>query len=154
MSPLGSTKIGNLSSKVRLASPEGREIVQIGSLARWKRLRFPAIRQEEGFVDFLSDLGWVEILRKIGLHYGFWAARVPPGASRRSEEGPGRLRNSQERYREPQEKLRNDFLICLEKVYPVAKGSNMESVGNWLGQAPAPIGSFWEFLEDISEVCR
>ena len=37
-----SRKIGNLSSRVRLVTPEGRKIAQIGSLARWKRI-FPAI---------------------------------------------------------------------------------------------------------------
>ncbi len=31
--------------------------------------------------------------------YRFWAARVAPGASRRSKEGPERLRRSQERPR-------------------------------------------------------
>ena len=40
-------KIGNLSSRVRLVSPEGRKIAQIGSLARWKRL-FPAFLEGEG----------------------------------------------------------------------------------------------------------
>ena len=39
---MSSRKIGNLSSRMRLVSPEGRKIVQIGSLARWKRI-FPAI---------------------------------------------------------------------------------------------------------------
>ena len=72
MSDLRSRKIGNLSLRVRLADSEGGKIAQIGSLARWKRFRFPAIRQEEGFLDFLSDLGWVIILRKNG-----WPMIVP-----------------------------------------------------------------------------
>ena len=42
MTPLSYSKIRNLSSRVRVVSPEGRKIAQIGSLARWKRL-FPAI---------------------------------------------------------------------------------------------------------------
>ena len=46
MSPASSRKIKKLSSKVRLASPEGRKIAQIGSLARWKM--FPAILRWEG----------------------------------------------------------------------------------------------------------
>ena len=46
----------------------------------------------------------------MGDFYRFWAARVPPSASRRSKEGPGRLRRSQERRRELQEKLRNERL--------------------------------------------
>ena len=49
MSASRGRKIGNLSLRVRLVSPEAPKIAQIGSLARWKRLRFPAIRQEEGF---------------------------------------------------------------------------------------------------------
>ena len=40
-------KIGKLSVRVRLVSPEGGKIAQIGSLARWKRL-FPAILWWEG----------------------------------------------------------------------------------------------------------
>ena len=35
-------KIGNLSSGMRVAASERLEILQIGSLARWKRI-FPAI---------------------------------------------------------------------------------------------------------------
>ena len=42
-------KIGKMSSKMRLVTSEGPKIAQIGSLARWKMFRFPAIRQEEGF---------------------------------------------------------------------------------------------------------
>ena len=36
MTPLSFRKIGNLSSRMRLVSPEGRKIAQIGSLTRWK----------------------------------------------------------------------------------------------------------------------
>ena len=46
----------------------------------------------------------------VGDCYRFWAARVSPGASWRSKEGPERLRRSQERPREAQEKLRNERL--------------------------------------------
>ena len=42
MRPLSSRKIGNLSSGMCLAASERREILQIGSLARRKRI-FPAI---------------------------------------------------------------------------------------------------------------
>ena len=55
--------------------------------------------------------------------YRFWAARVPPGASRRSEEGPERLRRSQERPREPQEKLRNERLRG-QKNFPAIQRRN------------------------------
>ena len=51
MRPPSSRKIGNLSSRICLASPEGHEIGQIGSLPRWKRI-FPAIRKEEGLLDY------------------------------------------------------------------------------------------------------
>ena len=47
MTPLSYRKIGNLSSRVRVVSTEGRKIAQIGSLARWKRL-FPAFLEGEG----------------------------------------------------------------------------------------------------------
>ena len=42
MRPLSSRKIGNLRSGMRLVASERPEILQIGSLARWKRI-FPAI---------------------------------------------------------------------------------------------------------------
>ena len=45
---MSSRKIGNLSSRMRLAASERPEILQIGSLARWKRI-FPAILKEKGF---------------------------------------------------------------------------------------------------------
>ena len=48
-------KIGKLSVRVRLVSPEGGKIAQIGSLARWKRL-FPAILWMRGLSDYLSRL--------------------------------------------------------------------------------------------------
>ena len=48
---MSSRKIGNLSSRMRLVSPGGPEILQIGSLPRWKRI-FPAIRKEEGLLDY------------------------------------------------------------------------------------------------------
>jgi hypothetical protein len=55
MTRAGSRKIGNLSSSMRLAASERPEILQIGSLARWKR-KFPAIRKEEGLLDSLGRL--------------------------------------------------------------------------------------------------
>ena len=48
-------KIGKLSVRVRLVSPEGGKIAQIGSLARWKRL-FPAILWMRGLSDYLARL--------------------------------------------------------------------------------------------------
>ena len=42
MRSLSSRKIGNLRSGMRLVASERPEILQIGSLARWKRI-FPAI---------------------------------------------------------------------------------------------------------------
>ena len=41
----------------RLAASEAPKIGGGASLARREKLRFPAIRQEEGFQDFLSELG-------------------------------------------------------------------------------------------------
>ena len=48
-------KIENLSSRVRLAASERPEILQIGSLARRKSLRFPAIHKEEGLSEIEAE---------------------------------------------------------------------------------------------------
>ena len=48
-------KIGKLGRRMRLVSPEGGKIAQVGSLARWKRL-FPAILWMRGLSDYLSRL--------------------------------------------------------------------------------------------------
>ena len=55
MTRMSLRKIGKMSSKMRLAASEGRYIAQIGSLARRRNLRFPAIRQEEGFLELEAD---------------------------------------------------------------------------------------------------
>ncbi len=55
MSVPGCRKLGKLSVRVRLVSPEGGKIAQVGSLARWKRL-FPAILWMRGLSDYLSLL--------------------------------------------------------------------------------------------------
>ena len=52
---MSSTKITNLSSKVRLVPSERPKIAQIGSLPRWKKPRFPAIRKEEGFLELEAE---------------------------------------------------------------------------------------------------
>ena len=48
-------KIGKMSSEMRLAASKGPKIAQIGSLARWKNPRFPAIRKEEGFLELEAE---------------------------------------------------------------------------------------------------
>ena len=56
MRPLSSRKIGNLRSGMRLVASERPEILQIGSLARWKKI-FPAIRKGEGLLDYQGSPG-------------------------------------------------------------------------------------------------
>ena len=53
---MSSRKIGNLSFSMRLVSPEGGKIAQIGSLARWNRVDS---RPSEGggLFDYLGCLG-------------------------------------------------------------------------------------------------
>ena len=127
MTPASFRKIGKLRSRVRLVSPKGSKIAQVGSLARWKRL-FPAILWMRGLSDYLSRLPdrlpvslvprfWWNPVESSGLILvGFslpGASRDKQECSRSVQEASGAARGVQEKHRSERWKVqKNQKIEC------------------------------------------